>query len=87
MVPATSRNLYGNMTVKGRRWVAGSFSSSIDVNTTKNDFHLQFYLKILYRGELITGGSPVSEKYVETCFSSNVTGESPALEKYMETMV
>ena len=41
-VPATSRNLYGNMTAISRRWVAGSFRNSIDVNITKNDFHYSF---------------------------------------------
>ena len=66
------------------RWVTGSFRSSIDVNTTKNDFHYSFF-KILYGGQLIAGGSPVSEKYMEKCLSSNVAGGWPALESYMET--
>ena len=45
------------------------------------------YLKILYGREHIAGGSPVSEEYMETCFSSNVAGGSPALESYMETIL
>jgi len=45
---------------------------------------LQFYFKNLYGGELIAGGSPVSEKYMEACFSSNVAGGSPAQEGYMK---
>ena len=44
-VPATSRNLYGNMTAVGRRWIAGSFKRLLDFNTTKNDFHFSFILK------------------------------------------
>ena len=77
-MPATSRNLYGNMTAVGRLWVAGSFRSLIGFNTTKNDFlSFQFHFKILYGGELIAGGSSVSEKYMETCFSSNAADRSP----------
>ena len=82
-MPATSRNLYGNITAVGRRWVAGSFRSLNGFNATRNDFN--FYFKVLYGGELIAGGSPVSEKCMETCFSSNVAGGSLALESYMET--
>ena len=41
--------------------------------------------KILYGGELIAGGSPVREKYMEICYSSNVAGGSPTLESYVET--
>ena len=36
-------------------------------------------------GELIAGESPVSEKFIEICFSSNVAGGSPTLKNYMET--
>ena len=32
----------------------------------------------------MAGGSPVSEKYMEICFSSNVPGWLPTLESYME---
>ena len=63
----------------GRQWVTGSFRSLIELITTKNDFHFNFILKILYGGQLITGGLPVREKYMEACFSSNVTGESLVL--------
>ena len=45
----------------------------------------QFNFEIIYGRELIAGGSPVSEKYMETCFSSNIAGGSPAHELYMET--
>ena len=41
-------------------------------------------LKILDGGELIAGGSPVSENYMETCFSSNVAGASTTLASYTE---
>ena len=44
-VPATSRNLYGNMTAVGRRWVVGSFISLIGFNTIKNDCHFSFISK------------------------------------------
>ena len=69
------------MIAVGRRWVAGSSRSSIDVNTTENDFHYSFISKFSTE----ESSSPVSGKYMETCFSSNVVGGSPALESYMET--
>ena len=34
------------MTAIGRRWVAGSFRNLIDFNTTKNEFHFSFILKV-----------------------------------------
>ena len=46
-VPATSRNLYGNMTAVGRRWVAGSFISLIGFNTTKMTF-----ISVLFQNSL-----------------------------------
>ena len=76
-MPATSRNLYGNMTAISRRWVAGRFRSLIDVNATKNDFHCSVILKFSTEESSSPVGWPVSEKYVETCFSSNVAGGSP----------
>ena len=45
-VPATSRNLYGNMTAMGRRLVADSSRCLIEFNTTKNDFNFSFILKL-----------------------------------------
>ena len=68
------------MSPVGRRWVAGSFRSSIDFNTTINDFHFSFILKFFTE----ESSSPVSEKYMETCFSSDVAGGSPTLKIYME---
>ena len=44
-MPRTSRNLYGNMTAIGSRWVDGSFRSLIGFYITKNDFHFSFILK------------------------------------------
>ena len=75
------------MTAVVRWWIASSFRSLIGFNTTKNDFHFSFVLKILYGGELIAGGSPLSEKYMETCFSSNIAGGSPTLKSHKETRV
>ena len=75
------------MTAMGRRWVAGSFRSLIELNPTKNGRHFSFFLGSLRRGahrRWVAGGSPVSEKYMETYFNSNVTGGSAALESYME---
>ena len=61
-VPATSRHLYGNMIAVGHRWVAGSFRSSIDVNTIKNDFHYSFVLKFPAEESL----SPVGRRWVKS---------------------
>ena len=67
--------LSGNMTAKGRRCVDGSFRNLIEFNTTKKDFYFSFTLKFSTE----KSSSPVgrSEKYMETCFSSNVTGGTP----------
>ena len=66
------------MTAIGRRWLADSFRSSIDVNSIKNDFHYSFILKFSTE----ESSSPVREKYMETCFRSNVAGESPACRRH-----
>ena len=61
----------------GRRWVSGSFRSLIELNTTKNGFNISFILKFSTE----ESSSPVSEKYMETYFSSNVAGTG----RYLET--
>jgi len=67
------------------RWVASGSPAVSEVQYYQKRLSFQFHFKTLYGGELIARGSPVSKKYVQTCFSSNVAGGSPTLESYMET--
>ena len=52
---------------------------SVSVSILLKMTFISVYVKIIYGRELIAGEPPVSEKYMETCFSSNVAGGSPAL--------
>ena len=81
-VPATTRNLYGNMIAIGRRWVVGSFRSLIGFNATKNEFHFLFISKLSTEESY----SPVGSRWVKTIWTHALVAMSPVRRQHKKVI-